>query len=269
MFIKDLNKSEKVEYNMKKFVCLSGLPRTGSTLLTSILSQNPEIHAEGNSAVSQLMWDMRNSCLINCSERLLACNRLSTIDNLLKQIPKIYYSDVKESIIIDKGRTWTLPGNFELLKKFVDEDIKIIVMERPITDIVKSFIKLEKEHDPLYDDTKCEFLTPGSDPIMLALQGLNWAKKNNDKNNFLFIKYYDLVNNPKETIDNIYNFCGWPHYQHDFENIICKYPENDFAYKIPGLHKIRPKIGFKKNEIDVCEKILEQCEKVDKIMGYI
>ena len=254
---------------MKKFVCLSGLPRTGSTLLTSILSQNPEIHAEGNSAVSQLMWDMRISCLTSSSERLVANNRLSTMDDLLREIPKIYYKDVKDKIIIDKGRTWTLPGNFELLKKYIDDDIKLIVMERPVTEIVKSFVKLEKEHDPFYNDESSEFLKPGADPIMLALQGLNWAKKNNEKNNFLFIKYHDLVKNPQETIEKIYEFCGWEHYEHDFENIVCKYPENDAAYKIPGLHKIRPNVGFKKNEIELSQKLLEQCQLIDKIMGYI
>ena len=41
--------------SFQQFVCLSGLPRTGSTLLSAILSQNPLIHAEGNSAVSPLM----------------------------------------------------------------------------------------------------------------------------------------------------------------------------------------------------------------------
>ena len=32
-----------------QFVCLAGMPRAGSTLLAAILSQNPQIHTEGNS----------------------------------------------------------------------------------------------------------------------------------------------------------------------------------------------------------------------------
>ena len=215
------------------------------------------------------MWDMRTSCLTTCAERLIACNRLSTMDDLLKQIPKIYYKDIKEPIIVDKGRTWTLPGNFEIVKKYIDEDIKIIVMERSITDIVKSFVKLEKEHDPFYDETQMDFLKQGTDPIMLPLQGLNWAKKNNHNNNFLFINYNDLINNPEESLERIYKFCGWEPFKHDFENIVCKHPENDAAYKVPGLHNIRKKLGFKKNDIEISEKLLEQCQRIDKIMGYI
>ena len=45
---------------------LSGLPRTGSTLLSAILYQNPKIHAEGNSGLCQLMWDLEVSCKHNC-----------------------------------------------------------------------------------------------------------------------------------------------------------------------------------------------------------
>ena len=60
---------------MEQFVCLSGLPRSGSTLLTAILSQNPLIHAEGNSAVCQLMWDLHQSGLTTAKEQLKANGR--------------------------------------------------------------------------------------------------------------------------------------------------------------------------------------------------
>ena len=36
---------------MKTFHFLSGLPRSGSTLITSLLNQNPQIHASTNSPV--------------------------------------------------------------------------------------------------------------------------------------------------------------------------------------------------------------------------
>ena len=56
----------------KQFVFLSGLPRTGSTLLSAILSQNPKIYSEGNSAVCQLMYDMQQSCIHKAKEQLIA-----------------------------------------------------------------------------------------------------------------------------------------------------------------------------------------------------
>jgi hypothetical protein len=63
---------------MKNFVMMCGLPRTGSTLLSSILNQNPLIHAEGNSAVCQLMWDMEVSCNTSGQEQIKANKRENT-----------------------------------------------------------------------------------------------------------------------------------------------------------------------------------------------
>jgi len=106
---------------MKKydqFVCLSGLPRSGSTLLSAILSQNPKIHAEGTSAVCQLMWDMQESYVKNCKEQINANNRQTTVTELISQIPQLYYKNIddNEKIVVDKCRSWTLPDNIELLK---------------------------------------------------------------------------------------------------------------------------------------------------------
>ena len=124
----------------KKYIGLSGLPRSGSTLLSSILSQNPDIHAEGNSAVCQLMADMQHSCNWNSKEQLLANNRHNTTKDLISSIPSIYYKDVKASIIIDKCRSWTLPLNMDMFYNYLDSNPKIIVLERPIIDVVKSFV---------------------------------------------------------------------------------------------------------------------------------
>ena len=128
---------------MEQFVCLSGLPRAGSTLLSAILSQNPLIHAEGNSAVCQLMWDIQQSCLTTSKEQLLANGREKTTKhNLISQIPNIYYKDIKEKIVLDKCRSWTINANISMLENYIDKNYKIIILERSVTDVVKSFVKL-------------------------------------------------------------------------------------------------------------------------------
>ena len=71
---------------MDKFVALSGLPRSGSTLLSSILSQNINIHAEGNSAICQLMWDAQCSVLGTANQQLIASNKIDVGIELIKNI---------------------------------------------------------------------------------------------------------------------------------------------------------------------------------------
>ena len=75
----------------KKFFFISGLPRTGSTLLSSILYQNPLIHAEGNSPLCQLMWDNYVSCLSNSQEQLRANNKLNFDQKIIKIFKNAFY----------------------------------------------------------------------------------------------------------------------------------------------------------------------------------
>jgi len=254
---------------MEQFVCLSGLPRSGSTLLSSILSQNPLIHAEGNSAVCQLMWDMQQSCLMNAKEQLIANGREKTMTDLITQIPHIYYKNNSEheKIVVDKCRSWTINANIDLLKKYIDKDIKIIILERSVTDIVKSFVKLYRSNN-IKGDIESKLLTPNSEPLMRSIAGINWAKKNNNMNNFLFIQYEDLITDTESTIKKIYDFCGWEQFTHNFQTIICKYPENDEIYGLKGMHKIHKKIEKIENPVILSNKTIECCEKIEKLMGY-
>jgi len=252
---------------MEQFVCLSGLPRAGSTLLSAILSQNPLIHAEGNSAVCQLMWDMQKSCLTTSKEQLLANDREKTVCDLIKAIPHIYYKNNTEKIVVDKCRSWTISANIDMLKNYINEDIKIIILERSITDIMKSFVKLYKANG-VKSDIENTLLLPNSEPLMRSISGINWAKKNNSSNNFLFIQYEDLINDTEITIRKIYDFCGWRYFSHNFESVNCKYPENDAVYGLKGMHVIHEKVKKIENTVKLSEKTLESCEKIDKLMGY-
>jgi sulfotransferase len=255
---------------LEQFVCLSGLPRSGSTLLSAILSQNPLIHSEGNSAVCQLMWDMQVSCLTSSKEQLIANGReKTTMSDLLKQIPHIYYNnlDENEKIVVDKCRSWTISSNIDLLKKYIDRDFKIIILERSIKDIVKSFVKLYRANG-INDDIEKNLLIPNSEPLMRSIAGINLAKKNNKFNNYLFIQYEDLITDTEACIKKIYDFCGWEPFTHNFQKVICKYPENDEVYGLKGMHKIHKKIEKKENTITLSKKTLDFCEKIDKLMGY-
>jgi hypothetical protein len=47
----------KKEFKMKKYYFLSGMQRSGNTLLSTILSQNPKIYSSKLSPMAQYMWD--------------------------------------------------------------------------------------------------------------------------------------------------------------------------------------------------------------------
>lgn len=225
------------------FVALSGLPRSGSSLLSAILSQNPEIHAEGNSAVCQLMWDMQQSCETTAREQLQANCRMADQDALVASIPAIYYRRVKAMHIVDKCRSWTLPANMQMLRRYITDDPKVIVLTRPLDEIVASFVRL-REANGWTGDLEAGLLEPGSEPIMRSLDGVEIAKATN-RGEFLFIEYAELVSDTSAVLASIYEFCGFEPFTHDLSNIVNLHPEDDSVYGLLGMHDVRPSIGVR------------------------
>ena len=247
---------------IKKIIGLSGLPRSGSTLLSAILCQNPEIHSEGLSAVCQLMWDMKNSFeLDSVRENILATNKTHIEIDLINSIPFIYYNDIKESIVFDKSRSWTLQPNIEMFKKYIDLDAKIVVLERPVIDIVKSFVNLRLKNN-YQGNIEAGIVDEDNEYIRRPLDGIKWAKKNNN-GEFLFIQYDDLVSNTKATLEEIYKFCDIEFFEHDFNNIVRKYPENDEVYDFKNLHNIRPTISKQIIDVKLSENTIKKCLELE------
>ncbi len=247
---------------IKKFIALSGLPRTGSTLLSAILSQNPDIHAEGNSAVCQLMWDMQQSCNGNSQQQLLANNKYDAMNDLVASIPNVYYKDIKSPIVIDKCRSWTLPDNMNMLYKYIDKNPKVIVLERPIIDIVKSYVSLRLKNN-WKGNPEEGLLDEWPDFIIRPQSGIKWAKENNN-GQFLFVKYDDIVNDPKLALEKIYEFCELEYFEHNFNHIVNKHPENDKIYKMIGQHDIRPTISKRNIEVNLSNEMIKKCKLLDQ-----
>ena len=243
---------------IKQFVALSGLPRTGSTLLSSILSQNPNIHAEGNSAVCQLMWDMQQSA-IN-SEQMQASNK-DLINKLVKPIPHTYYSDIKKPIVVDKCRSWTLPANMQMLNRYFNNTPRVIVLVRPMVEVVASFMSLRKANG--WTDLEAGLLDDGSEPIMRSLAGVEWARKNNN-GEFLFVSYDELIDETQATLDRIYEHCGWKTFDHNLNEIVNTHKENDDVYGLIGQHNVRPQISRRTVDVELSDELVDKCNRLDE-----
>jgi hypothetical protein len=224
------------------------------------LSQNPEIHAEGNSAVCQLMWDAQCSVLGTANQQLIASDRLNTGIELIKNIPSIYYKDITASIVIDKCRSWTLPDNMAMLNKYFEHKPKVLVLERPLIEIVRSFVALRQANN-YQGDPEEGLLDTWSEPIMRSYEGVKWAKANNN-GEFLFVQYNDLINNTKGVIEKIYKFCELESFEHDFNNIVNNHPENDEVYGMLGQHDIRPTINKRDLDVKLSKEIIAKCKSL-------
>jgi sulfotransferase len=254
---------------MKTFYFLSGLPRSGSTLLSSILNQNPEIHASPNSPMCVVMSDAKDALFM--SEQYAAYQKPKVVQPMLYGIIEGFYSDVENRYVIDKSRSWSTPYGFNTLMMAMPYRPKIIIMVRDILEILASFIKINNGNPdsfidreikalnlPQYrslNDTRCDSLMRPGGTMDTSLSGIGNAMIASNKDYFHFVEYNDLVNNPKNTIDKIYNFLEIDSFDHNFYNIENKFMENDLVYGINGLHSVKPKI--EKSDTSVQEVLSE------------
>ena len=130
----------------KKYFFITGLPRTGNTLLSSLLNQNPDITATGDSVVPEIFYRVEEIKKINIYQNF---PDEKSLDNINKNVFKNYYKYAKTKYIIDRG-PWGTEYNFQMLNKYLDNDIKIIVLVRDIPEILMSFINLANDNINFY-----------------------------------------------------------------------------------------------------------------------
>lgn len=184
---------------------VSGLPRSGSTLLCNILQQNPVLNS------------------------IKTDRQMGTDESLAKLIqlnnPKIIL---------------TYRPILEVLASFIQ-----LARKYPQVNFIDKFMLEDKfpplSYRPL-DDARCDWLMRphgGIDITNTAFKNMvvyaDW---------FHLVTYEDLSIKPKETIAKIYDFLQIEHYAHDFQNIVQHdNSEDKEVYGIPTLHTIRPQIS--------------------------
>jgi sulfotransferase len=85
-----------------------------------------------------------------------------------------------------------------------------------------------------------------------CLYGISYALQPENKKYFHFVEYEDLINNPEEEINKIYNFYGIDKYTHNYYNIENTIKEDDRVYGLMGQHDVRSSVskrGIDKNKV--------------------
>lgn len=228
----------------KKYFFLSGMPRAGNTLLASILNQNPDIGATANSLIAQILIDTNK---LKKEETFLNFPDHKSLDNILDNIIPNYYKDWDCKYIVDRSPVGT-PGNLEVLKKHLKQPIKILVLTRPILEVLASFLKV-LENSKVKEEVICDLLMRKGKMIHKSYAAIENLSKPENKHLAHFVAYKDFIKNPKVTLKNIYKFLEIPLFQHHFKNLE-QFSANGISYdenwlgreknNYATLHTIKP-----------------------------
>lgn len=235
---------------MKTIHFISGLPRSGSTLIANILKQNPNIHGESVSSLSSIFGS------INASWGSIESNQeypnYQAKRGVLSSILQGYYSHINKEIIFDKDRGWIplLP----IVEDILQRQIKIIVCVRNPAEILSSFERLRKENPMFFTRADASlresssiasraYYYAGPDgPMGMAHRHIKDAIIMGYLDRFLFVDYGRYCSSPRAQTKRIYDFFELPYFDHDFQNLKQVEVYNDNAVGLPNLHKIKPEV---------------------------
>ena len=212
-----------------------------------------------------MMWDLHSSIEGPSSEALKANRRLPHTQNeIVGALPDLYYSKIDKPIVFDKGRTWPMYSNLQLLKRYMSDSPRIVILVRPIDEIVKSFVKLRLDNN-WQGDPYTDLLLQNTDPLCNAINAIEFAKLIGG-DEFLFVSYQSLVEKSESVVGEVYDHCGIEKYPHTFNDISQKFKEDDTVYGLNGMHDVRSNISIVKNTITLPANIQNICDQMTENM---
>lgn len=230
----------------KTYYFLTGFPRSGNTLLSSLLNQNPEITVYANSMLSEILFDLHVKKDSNPSFNNFPDHR--PIENISKNLFTNYYSHLNSKYIFDRS-SWSSEIVTELLCKYCPNKTKVLFLYRNPLEILASFIKWSEENKTFLDnfdtlDSKCDHLMRRDGPIMRHFESIHNIISANIP--CLFVSYDDIVDDTHLTTEKIYKFFGIMPYDHYYDKIkefsVGDITYNDAVYG-NNLHKVRQTIS--------------------------
>jgi len=227
---------------------ISGLPRSGSTLLSAILRQNPALHADITSPVGSFVTGMLREVSQGNESAVMVDDAQRAA--LLRGVFTGFYHDVHPTRTpFDTNRGWC---SRTALIAALYPDAKIICCVRHIPWIIDSIEHLIRrnhfELSKIFDFdpggtvySRADGLMAPTSMVGFALRALKQAMHSAESDRLLLLPFETLTREPARAIEAVYAFTGLAPFAHDFEAISYDAPEFDARLGTPGLHTVRPK----------------------------
>lgn len=244
---------EKKRDSKYDYFFMGGLPRSGTTLLSVLLNQNPKIHVSKVSPLPHFLFQMNVSLGELANTYDFNFDKISM--NMNEFLVDAFYNHIEKRYIIDKSRAWN--ANIPALKYYLNDDVRILCPYRPIPEIVVSFLRLmEKDKDNYLNmkidpsaslKERCDILW--EEHLRTDVENVQRASTNLE--NVLMINYDDLVNDTKNVLKTIYAFLNIPEHSHRFNNLKnnrLNENGNEGNFEVKNLHVI--KANIEKTSVD-------------------
>ena len=235
----------------RRFHFISGLPRSGSTLLGALLRQNPGFHASMTSPLGGLVGVNLQAMGPGGEAHLLM--EEGQKPRVLRGLFDAFYADKAEEVVFDTNRAWC--ARMPLLREMAPES-KVIACVRDVSWIMDSLERLIRgqpfQPTRLFSGQEAATVYSRVETLARAdrLVGYPWAALKEafygeQAERLLIVEYDFLARAPEKVLRLVYDFIDEPWWDgHDFENVEYDAPAFDAALGLDGLHRVRPKVAF-------------------------
>lgn len=257
----------KQQAKSKNFHFISGLPRSGSTLLSAILRQNPRFHAGMTSPVGGLYTNLIRA--VSAGTEMAPMVSVEQRKRLARGLFDNYYEDLPKDceVVLDTNRSWT--ANLAAVSELFP-DAKMLCCVRDVAWIMDSMERQYQsnafENTRLFGDaaqrssvfTRCEALASRNGLVGYAWSALQEALYGEHADRLLIIDYDLLVRRPGDLVGLIYEFLGEEPFEHDFNDVVYDAPAFDEQLGVAGLHKVHKKVEPRPRKTILPPQLFEQ-----------
>ena len=232
------------------FVGVTGLPRSGSTLLCQMLAQHPEIDCEGySSPLCNLLLGIRR--MVSDDQFFLAQldqhfdQSYANLGGAMRGFLGGWHRDTGKKVVVDKNRAWL--HAIEMLLHIAPE-AKLIVCVRELGQIYGS---IEAQHqktilidfiDHLADYDRfgrADMLFAKDKAIGAPLISIHAAEDlpPHVRQRLYFLRFEDLVERPVQCMSHIHAWLGLAPHEIDPDKLVAGAHESDSHYRMKYVHK--------------------------------
>lgn len=233
----------KKGFTVKKVYFLSGLPRSGSTVLAAILSQHPDLHTSATSGLLDMLVGTLRAWADSMNTKAQKDQKAAEeeIQRVLKNICNTKYADVDKPVILDKARGWADDTNMRTMAKVLEHKPKIIATVRKVEDCAASFVRIAKPENLDKFLVEDELIGHLKESYQTLEKGYSFAPEC-----FLIVDYDDLMNDPQKELNRIHEFLELPPFDYDLNAIdgTNLQERDEEVWLVPGLHDVQPKLGY-------------------------
>ncbi len=250
----------------RRLLFISGLPRSGSTLLAAILRQNPRFRA----GISSLLADIFGVTLraMSMSEGAQFVNEEQR-RAVLSAVFEAYYLHEPEGVVVfDTNRAWC--SLTAAISQLLPTSRVVCCVRSPawILDSVERLIQRNALHAPRTVGAdrgnvfeRCGAMTAPNGFLSAPLSGLKQAWVGECADRVIAVRYNSLCENTCRVLAEIYDLVEEEPFQRDFDNFEYEEPEFDSRLGMPGLHRVDGPVSVRTRRTILPREIFAQYDR--------